>query len=61
MGERRWAILFENVPIGQHTVRLSADASCGPVELSANGTRLKGLGSLPGFEFTLHADGTVTD
>jgi hypothetical protein len=57
----RWAIVFENVPIGHHTVKLSFDASCGAVELSANGRRLTGRGSAPGLGFTLHADGSVTD
>jgi hypothetical protein len=61
IGEGRFAILFENVPIGRHTVKLSFDAACGDVELSANGSPLTGRGSVPGLVFTLHADGSVTD
>jgi hypothetical protein len=61
IGERRFAILFENVPIGRHRVKLSFDAACGDVELSANGRSLTRRGSASGLVFTLHADGRVTD
>jgi hypothetical protein len=60
IAEHRWAILFENVPIGPHRVTLTAPEGC-ILELSANGTRLAGRGSLPEFDFTLHADGSVGD
>ena len=58
-----WGILFEDVPIGHHTVRLSAPPGCGEFDVGANGTRLtdrETAGSRTLFRFLLHADGSVS-
>jgi hypothetical protein len=58
-----WGVLFEDVPIGRHTVRLRAPVGCGEVELGANGVRLtdrESEGSQIAFHFLLHADGSVS-
>ncbi len=53
---RTWTARFEEVPVGRHTVRLSAPEPCAGGELFANGARLPhGAGS-----FAVTSDGSVT-
>jgi len=63
VGSDTWAILFESVPVGRHTVRVEVPPECGTGEVSANGTMLTDrVPSKRGVElgFTVHADGSVT-
>jgi hypothetical protein len=61
--ENTWAILFEDVPIGRHSVRVEAPSGCDGSEIEANGVLLSapgGTGADRAFGFTVHADGSVT-
>jgi hypothetical protein len=63
VGADGWAILFESVPVGRHTVRIDAPPECGTGVVSANGTTLTDRAAAKrGVElaFTVHADGSVT-
>lgn len=65
VGSDTWAILFQTVPIGRHTLRIDAPPECGAgaATVTANGTPLTDrVPAKRGIElgFTLHADGSVT-
>ncbi|MGH9324465.1 MAG: hypothetical protein ACRD21_12740 [Vicinamibacteria bacterium] len=53
-----WAVLFDEVPVGRHSVRIRAPEGCGAYELFANGAPVTAEDGTLGF--TVHADGSVT-
>jgi len=52
-----WTARFEEVPVGRHTVRLTAPEGCAGGDLFANGARLPN-GSAT--SFAVATDGSVT-
>lgn len=69
VSENTWAILFEEVPIGRHTVRVEVPDGCNGEGLTANGIPLSvassnesgnEAGGTAALGFTVHADGSVT-
>lgn len=58
LGPRSWGARFEQIPVGRHSVRVTAPEACARGELSANGVPLSDMldGAL---SFTLHPDGSV--
>lgn len=63
IGSEGWAVLFESVPVGRHTLRIDSPLECGTGVISANGTPLTDrVAAKRGVElgFTVHADGSVT-
>jgi hypothetical protein len=74
LGEDLWVLSRDDVPVGEHRIRVSDANAClvnptGAVEAEvvfANDVKLTrhvdtpGTGTEPGFAFAVHADGTVT-
>jgi len=58
--EGRWAALFENVPVGRQTVRITAPLGCDNPVLVANGVALRAADESLVFAFMVHPDGSVT-
>jgi hypothetical protein len=58
VGSDTWAARFEEVPVGRHSVRVTAPEACGRGDLFANGALLSDGGSALGF--AVHTDGSVT-
>jgi len=55
-----WAALFENVPVGRQSVRVSAPLGCDNPELVANDVALEAANENLVFTFMVHPDGSVT-
>jgi hypothetical protein len=53
-----WVARFEEVPVGRHSVRLTAPEACAGGDLFANGSLLSDGGSVSGF--AVSTDGSVT-
>jgi hypothetical protein len=53
-----WAARFEEVPVGRHSVRLTAPDACAGGEIFANGAPLSNGGLVS--RFAVSADGSVT-
>ncbi len=53
-----WAARFEEVPVGRHSVRLTASEACAGGELFTNGALLSSGGSVS--SFAVSTDGSVT-
>ena len=53
-----WAARFEDVPVGRHSIRLTAPEACAGGELFANGALLSDGGSVS--SFAVSTDGSVT-
>jgi hypothetical protein len=53
-----WSARFEEVPVGRHSVRLTAPEACAGGDLFANGALLSHGGSVSSFAVT--TDGSVT-
>jgi len=53
-----WAARFEEVPVGRHSVRVTAPEVCGGGDLFANGALLSKGGSVA--SFAVSTDGSVT-
>jgi hypothetical protein len=53
-----WAARFEEVPVGRHSVRLTAPEACAGGDLFANGALLSDGGSVS--SFAVSTDGSVT-
>ena len=58
-GEGRWAALFENVPVGRQSVRITAPFGCDNTSLVANDVALTARNDSLVFAFTVHPDGSV--
>lgn len=58
LGSSSWGARFEEIPVGSHSVRVTAPEACGTGELFANGVLLPDGGSQ--LDFTVHTDGSVT-
>lgn len=58
VGPGRFALLFEEVPIGAQRVNVVAPEGCAGGSLAANGVPLDGTGD--DLAFRLHSDGRVT-
>lgn len=52
-----WGARFEEIPVGRHSVRITAPEPCGIGDLFANGVLISDGGSALGF--TVHPDGSV--
>lgn len=60
LGPRSWGVRFEQIPVGHHSVRVTAPEACARGELSANGVLLADiLDGGSALSFTLHPDGSV--
>ena len=55
----RWAALFENVPVGRQSVRITAPFGCDNPSLIANDVALSARNDSLVFAFTVHPDGSV--
>lgn len=55
-----WAALFENVPVGRQSVRLTTPPGCGNPVLAANEVELEAANDNLVFAFMVHPDGSVT-
>ena len=56
-----WAALFENVPVGRQSVRLTTPLGCANPVLVANDIELRAATDNLVFAFMVHPDGSVTD
>ena len=59
-GEGRWAALFENVPVGRQSVRITTPYGCENPAIVANDVALEAANDNLVFTFTVHPDGSVT-
>jgi hypothetical protein len=60
LGARSWGARFEEIPVGRHSVRVTAPEACARGQLSANGVLLSDiLDGGSALSFTLHPDGSV--
>jgi hypothetical protein len=57
--EGRWAALFENVPVGRQSVRITTPHGCDNPILVANDVALAASNDNLVFAFTVHPDGSV--
>lgn len=56
----RWAALFENVPVGDQSVRIDPPIGCENPSLIANDVAITAAPDSLIFAFTVHPDGSVT-
>ncbi len=58
--EGEWIVLFEEVPVGDQSVTISAPTGCGSSRIRANGIVLEASDDELTFAFTVDYDGRVT-
>ena len=58
--EGRWAALFENVPVGRQSVRLTTPYGCDNPSIVANEVEIEAATDNLIFAFTVHPDSSVT-
>ncbi len=58
LGSSSWGARFEEIPVGRHSVRLTALEACAGGDLFANGALLSNGGSVA--SFAVSTDGSVT-
>lgn len=59
-GDGGWAAMFENVPVGRQSVRLTTPLGCESPVLVANDVEIETANDNLVFTFMVHPDGSVT-